>query len=584
MKRILLLALALLFCLPAALAESDGYWTTNDDWYYHLSAWCGGADGMVPISLNGAEAFGKYPCPVCVPEEGGAAEIQVVVRGGTVILRVPDAWMDSLEMDSSSFYIWDEKLSGAEADEALSAQLHGEAYAQFVSGFRQNGSAEAWVRVPGVGRVGDIVLSQRHLGGAWCFALLPERLNNSWNVELDINGRLLQAADGVLNVHYAQEAALTYREVLQLIHAYDAERVFAREGGVEVGVYRAQGMNIAAIYQRPEDKNRMLGARLYIGGVDTGAKLNGWLNEETELGFYCCVLTDAELHALQEGAEIELHSTPITQGADFGGSPYAVVETDAGSALIDREGGYVIEPGRYSISRPNRRYYPTTAVFPVFCSDGKGNTAVLNGETLDPIVKLSDEYYFSEYVNPAVMLAVRNDVNQWLSLEDGSVLFELTESWNVVVGQYAVLTDASPERMVCKTDAERPNARSWLIDNRGQRVSDAEYQELTPLIWWQGKGVFLVESFDPDAYPQEWTDDMQISFTLEHLYSEESSGPYAGTRCGPSWRCGLIDQDGNGITEVKYTSIEALDGGTFRLGTEDGGYETVTPVPIPAGW
>ena len=585
MKRMLAFILSLLLCVPAALAEADGYWTSNADWYYHLSPYCGGAENMVPISLDGAEAFGKYPCPVCVPEEDGSAEVRAVTRGGVVIARVPDAWLDSVALSdpNDSFFTDEETFSGAEAQQELAALLHGEAYVRFVEQVHSGDSVEIRARGPQVGADPDFEFSKRHLGGAWYFVVLPRESVDRWDTYMGVWGAQLRMEGDVLHKirdqqNLASNGALRLGPIAR---ADGAECVYARTEGMKIDVYRAQDMNIAVFSQRAEDVNRLSGARLYIGGVDTGAILNG--RRDGDAGTYCCVLTEAELAALRSGAEVELRRAALAEIADSADAPYAVVDTDAGPALIDREGNYVIEPGRYNVSQPYRQFYPTTAALPIICMDGKGNTAVLNGETLDVVVKLSREYTYVEYINPAVLLTATEDVNQWRSMADGSVLFERSSSWDYVDGHYVVMTDGSPERLVMKSEAQAPDTRAWLADNRGNRVSDAEYQLLTPLIWWQGKGVFLAESYDPTAYPEQGDDDMQISFALEYLHGEGPHTVYAGTRYGPGWRCGLIDQDGNVLAEVKYTSFEVLEGGAFRLGTEDGGYETVTPVPIPAG-
>ena len=68
MKKILAILFVLLICAPAAFADGDGYWTTNEDPYYHVDPACRGAKGMLPISMEGAAEFDKFPCPICRPE------------------------------------------------------------------------------------------------------------------------------------------------------------------------------------------------------------------------------------------------------------------------------------------------------------------------------------------------------------------------------------------------------------------------------------------------------------------------------------------------------------------------------------
>ena len=92
MKRAFAALLALALSLSAwALSEADGYWTNNADIYYHAAQNCGGAGGRVPISLEGAAEFEKYPCPVCVPAEDDGGAPAAAVRGGVIVVRFSDA-------------------------------------------------------------------------------------------------------------------------------------------------------------------------------------------------------------------------------------------------------------------------------------------------------------------------------------------------------------------------------------------------------------------------------------------------------------------------------------------------------------
>lgn len=68
MKKLLSILFILLLCAPAAFADGDGYWTTNQDPYYHIDPYCQGAEDMLPISLEGAAEFDKFPCPLCQPQ------------------------------------------------------------------------------------------------------------------------------------------------------------------------------------------------------------------------------------------------------------------------------------------------------------------------------------------------------------------------------------------------------------------------------------------------------------------------------------------------------------------------------------
>jgi hypothetical protein len=196
---------------------------------------------------------------------------------------------------------------------------------------------------------------------------------------------------------------------------------------------------------------------------------------------------------------------------------------------------------------------------------------VLHGETLDTILQMEveDQYIRGEFVNPSVFASYSGKGMQLRSLTDGSVLFELCydETGNYggkitnTDGYYRVLADGYPTRMAAWR-GDGPQAKAWLIDNSGNCISD-DFQRITPLIWSRDGGAFLVESFDPADYDDETFGGNKQSYF-------EYGKKYDGSAYGEGWRCGLIDQDGNILVEMKYTDVETYEDGTIWFTAEDG--------------
>ena len=91
----LLLVAAAGFMLSGALAE--GWWVDGDGGYYHAAPNCALARDVKQEAdsyATFAADMGTHPCPACVPGEAGA-DVKAWERGGTVIVRLPDEWIEA---------------------------------------------------------------------------------------------------------------------------------------------------------------------------------------------------------------------------------------------------------------------------------------------------------------------------------------------------------------------------------------------------------------------------------------------------------------------------------------------------------
>lgn len=574
MRKELLILLAVFMMLPAcAFADvQDGFWTCNDDLYYHFNRQCGEAEDMVPISEAAAMAFDKYACPVCIQDEDGGEDVQAVVRGGTIVVRFSDAWIARPELTGVFGWSADAEYIGEAASEKLAEYLHGDAYNSFMADYLADGKAEGRARTPAILAMDDeLIMSQRHIGSDWYVILRPEeKFGDTWEMYWRINGIKLRWEDESLFTNFDLQTVEEHKN-LELSRSGSEGPAFQIENDeLKMDVYREMDTNIAVIYEKDADVDFLADTQLHIPGMKQGIELNGYM--DGDFGVYCCTLTEAELDLLRRQAEPEVWHKPLLEDARFMDTPYAEVQRGSGdSGIIDRDGNFVVEAQYKSVGRPDPDSFRIDTPRPFFCREKDGGLTVLHGETLDTIVQLeqTDKYLRGEFVNPSVFQTFDGKGMQLRSLTNGSILFELLfdETGNYggeitnADGYYRVYAEGYPARMTA-WHGEGPQATAWLIDNSGKRVSD-DFQRITPLIWSGEKGVFLTESFNPDNYDIDtFGGDKQASF--------EYGRKYDGSGYGEGWRCGLIDQDGNTLVEMKYTSMEVMEDGTIWFTAEDG--------------
>ena len=301
MKKMLLFALALFLLSAAALAEADGYWTSNSDWYYHLSEYCGGAETMVPISLDGAATFGKYACPICVTIQAKNEEPKAVNCFGELAVRIPESWLWDLEYKLSSEQIDGVHERGAEALRTLGQCLHGRAYNIFLEELRSAGAASGTAYVASVERMNCDILSVRHIGGAWYAGARPETdptrgwetLVRSRKIELEMSG-------DTLDTHMDVEPKLTS---LKLVPE-EAVPVYQREDpGLWIHIYPMEDVYYLLLSGEAERNLEGTTVRVRIGGTELDVDLwPVYIGNAVDFG---CALTEAEFRALEAGAELE---------------------------------------------------------------------------------------------------------------------------------------------------------------------------------------------------------------------------------------------------------------------------------------
>ena len=552
MRKLIWLLVILLTISCAAQAEEYHY-TRRDDLYYHVSANCGGADGMVPISMEGAQEFDKFPCPICVPDDTQwQADIAAVARDNTVIVRIADSFLEEAELTDTFGFSPAEPQPVSEAPALIAEYLHGDAYNRFLQEIRTTGSASAQARIPLVLSTNTqehplLRMSTRHIGNAWYVTFLTENgLRDGWDLEWRIEGYTIEAKDDQLTI------ALTGKtdersSSIPLVGSADlailpAPKNFSVQfDGCRIEVYPMMNTdtrtNIARITQFDADADYLQNSTLCIGD-QIRIPINGYADGAD--GIFWCALTDVEYACLANGTKATILPPNYMDSAEFDNSPYAAVRRGTGGVgIVDASGAFVVQPEYQSIVKYRTADYPTTVPIPFFCTAEDGAITILDSQTLDVLAQYPADsaHPSAAYLNPSAF-EIRDGTRQKImSLMTGDKLFDVPEGTSVDVW-YRCMADGYPERLVL-----RDGAGAKLITLTGEPVSDS-YTRITPLIWKDGRGAFLVETRDSD-------DTNAASIYFERGKTSSVSGT--------SWRCGLMDENGKIIVPVTHTSVEVTD-------------------------
>lgn len=302
-------ALLAMACGVAGAAET--VWAGFFDFYYHDAPNCGLANGaLTAIDFdNAVYDKGLCPCPACVPDAVQYPGVEAVARGGTVVIRVPDDWLSALvaerpnaDFQASFTPYWSAEETGDAAARIVAEQLHGEAYLDYL---KRDGQQAALIRPAIDIPEGALLLNERHLGGAWLFALRPDedvRAQMADEGSLDVG---LYALVGTIRMDGGRLSAACNRRLdlersLGLYASRDTVDFERDYGDIDLAVYDERDAAICVIHEHDPDPERLVDVALRLDGVDTGIALNGYLGGEGAT--YCCTLTWGELEALSRGA------------------------------------------------------------------------------------------------------------------------------------------------------------------------------------------------------------------------------------------------------------------------------------------
>ena len=314
-----LTALVLLACVVRiATAEEVEYWTANEDLYYHSYADCLGESGRVPISGTAADSFGKAMCPLCAEADDTSTEIAAATVRNMMIVRLPEGWIRQNTDDSFQPVQHDTlpiDFRGVEIQRKLAQYFHGEEYARamrdFAAGSLDTHATRILLEYDDGSWEDDMqrLLCERRLNGARYYLFFMNWSEESEAEEplpekLDLDEIHLWAEDGALMQRWYRGLSDGVHTVLSLDRGGEAEFT-ADYNGTSLTVYPALGAHIA-LFNLASGEDTIWSADLRINGFETGVWMNGNWDSDTQSRSYWCLLSDAELAALRNGAAAEL--------------------------------------------------------------------------------------------------------------------------------------------------------------------------------------------------------------------------------------------------------------------------------------
>lgn len=338
-KICMLLPLFLLLPEFAHAGRADGYWTRNAEIYYHAVECCGDGKDRVPISETAACAFGKFACPVCVQAEDVGEDVQAASRGGTVVVKFSDAWLNAQELTGVFGWGTDSAYTGHAAWRTLGEYLHGESYRGFVESYLQNGSADGRANTPFILSRGAQVMSRRHIGGNWYIVVRPEeKFRDTWSMYWRVSSLKLNMEGEALTSNFDMQTVEETRR-LSLSRMDGTDAAFTCTGaGFELEVYEALGGYIAVIREEGGAAGSMENVRLMIDGASFGIDLAGYA-EGTD-AVYCFALDAGELEALKGNAGAQLWHVEQISASCFrvdAGERYVYYSDETGGELFSLE-------------------------------------------------------------------------------------------------------------------------------------------------------------------------------------------------------------------------------------------------------
>ena len=557
--RKLIWLLALLMMIACAAQAEEYYCTQTDDLYYHVNASCGDLTDMNSLSAEDAKNSGKFPCPVCVPDDNKwQADIAAVARGNTIILRIADDDLAKPELTGVFGFSFPETAPASEAASFLSEYLHGDDYNRALQEI-ESGSVDAIVRMPDIlpidadGQDALMIMNRRHIGNAWYYAIRPkDQVGDTWDMYWRINGLKLEMRDDEILLTFEQQTPESTRSLS--VSPFSDSAAFSRlYDGCKVEVFADAGAdvcaNVAVITQFDADPDYMENSTLCIGD-QVRVPVNGYMSGAD--GIFCCILTDAEYACLKNGAKAAVLPPDYMESASFENSPYAAVRKGAGgTGIVDQSGTFVVQPVYDYIQKPDAASFHTTIPLPFFCTDYDGALTVLDGASLSSIVQFSPIHgkIRAEYMNPSAFECYDDHGIRIISLTSGDTLMDIPyadDGERLIDGWYRYMADGYPSRLVQKNEYE-----ASLVTLTGETVSES-YPNITPLIWKDDRGAFLVAK---RGTSNDQSDNRHLDGDAPTTTDSQNE-----------WLYGLMDENGEIIVPIEYTSVEVTDDLTVSFG------------------
>lgn len=561
LKIMIICSLMASFFFPTVvLAQTEESDYINGRMYRHASADCAYLKNA-PTEMNGAqEGETLYPCPVCMQQSSYDQPVAIYEFGGLLVVAIPDAALREPTLDTTTFY-WDgfDYTCGEEANRHLSEYLHGNDYLRLLTALKQGAEAEAPVYELDFAAENCKPLSVRYLGNT---TYQVYRREKAGELTCRVFGGLARTQNGVLNVDVTgcygilelpesrcipEPPELIERNglTMELYHLADAILLTVNAQSMEFE-YNNPFIEDAAFYEHT----------LLIGGlpVNSGNVIKGGCGGE-----FVTVITASEYEQIIGGADVGLFCG-IYSIMDFEGTQFATYINGYSSEHrgIVNDKGETLRSDTSDIWRLDDKFFIET-----HAEEGQKAGLELYDASHDSTVRFfeSDRIWLAD-ANSAICLiddiankryiVIRRDkpFGETIAIRTKSELEDKTCRYRVGF----MIEDGEPKCFAMDT-----LGRGWrLYGNDLLPLSDF-YYSLNPLIWHGNKGLIAVFK------------DTDFSITDPEVVYEGKT-----IEVGGMGQAGLMDENGNLITDIRYRSIQVISDTTVILIDSDGNELTIT--------
>ncbi|MBR3929082.1 MAG: WG repeat-containing protein [Clostridia bacterium] len=581
--------------------EAGTVFVSEDDPYYHAFEDCAGITGETePLMERVARLSGKYACAVCCEFETKKPLVEAMSIGDILILRYEDEYLYEPELTGVFGFSYPTSLEGEDALLKVSKYLHAKRYIDFINSACQNKSASLLARTPGIlylfpGETASDIndpyqaslkypdqkeLSSRYIASSHYALYFPDFKTektisaygrvNGIELTLQMDGDIVRSTDSFTMQTIEDIASFDVRRIDE-----ESLRHSSEAGDLPYSVYHTQNEYVLVLKEKHADPYLLENVTLRIG--ETEFTVNGymdlsgdWEALDEQCAVYALILTEKEADDIINGADIALEHLNFARIASESGYAYTPVQYGTGAyGVMDASGEFVIAP-EYENAWSYQDLSGLNAIGvtgPIILKDYAGTIYLYDGETLDEIAWYSMDgansigYAFprskrnSFNISSSGIYEFRRDEGVYLLSHTGEVLmsFLYDESGNYENNLYYSPTFLHetvgyPDRIVLyEQKGSYVPDRMWIADLNGNRIS-RDFERLIPLTWSESGALFITVTYDREL--------AEKNFYLPYY---EKGLPFSGYETDPSFRLGLVDQNGNEVAECKYIALEIIE-------------------------
>lgn len=252
-----------------------------------------------------------------------AESVSAIIRGGTVIARFSDRWIEDRNMEEVFSFSGVNLTDRVQILRDLKSSLSESEFEQFMSDYEQNSSASIDVNSLDIYEEDEeiLIMSVRHIDDAVFAILRPaDSKKKSFYVNCSIE-KTRKTWNGFGGEYLSTPIASAQPEKVKLkISEKKVSTACNYElAGISVNVLKTEWGGVAALHA-PLDLPEKVS--LYIGGDEIGIPLTGYTTGEEMV--YCCMLTDQEFKAMKDQAKFRL--LPEQEAQKISNGPFYIAE------------------------------------------------------------------------------------------------------------------------------------------------------------------------------------------------------------------------------------------------------------------